>query len=133
MDGKTLTRIGAVIFVALAIVTTAIETTRHDDPAADDAATIARPVVRHDPLAAELARCGEIGEVGGRDPACLRAWAENRRRFLGQPASITPAAPSASAAPTTLFPAASSAIGQAAPAPQPETAPTATPSQSGER
>ena len=90
MDGKTLARIGAIAFVALAIVATAIETTRHDDPV-DDAATIARPVVERDPLAVELVRCGEIGEAGGRDPSCLRAWAENRRRFLGQPASTAPA------------------------------------------
>jgi len=108
MDGKTLARIGGIAFVALAIVTTAIETTRRDDPV-DEAAPIARPVVERDPLAAELARCGEMGEASGRDPSCLRAWAENRRRFLGEPASTASAAPSALAAPTTLFPGAANA------------------------
>ena len=36
-----------------------------------------------DPLVAEMRRCQALGEAGGRDPACLAAWAENRRRFLG--------------------------------------------------
>ena len=132
MDGKTLARIGAVAFIALAIVATAIEMTRHDDPV-DETATITRPVVEQDPLADELARCGKIGEAGGRDPSCLKAWAENRRRFLGKPASAAPFAPSASAAPTTLFPGASNAADPAMPAPQPEATPAATPLQSGER
>lgn len=102
MDGKTLARIGAIVFVAVAITATAIEMNRKDDRAID-VATRGRPVASQDPLAAELLRCSEIGEAGTRDPACLRAWAENRRRFLGQPA---PAVSSAPSAPTTLFPSA---------------------------
>ena len=81
MDGKTLARIGAVIFVALAITATAIEMNRPADRP-DDPITVAQPVTARDPLRAELARCGGMGEAGGRDPSCLRAWAENRRRFL---------------------------------------------------
>lgn len=84
MDGKTLARLGAIVFVAVAITATAIEMNRsgerHDDPVTQPS------VVTRNPLRAELARCGAMGEAGGRDPACLRAWAENRRRFLGQPA-----------------------------------------------
>lgn len=100
MDGKILARIGVVIFVALALTATAIEMNRKDDridiPAMPD-----RPVATPDPLAAELLRCSRIGEAGPRDPACLKVWAQNRRRFLGRPALSSPPA---SAAPNTMFP-----------------------------
>ena len=80
MDGKMLARVGAIVFVAVAITATAIEMTRKEPPAEN---TASRPVaVSSDPLRAELIRCQELGETGPRDPACLRAWAENRRRFL---------------------------------------------------
>jgi conjugative transfer region protein TrbK len=82
MDGKTLARIGAVVFVAVAITATAIEMNRHE-VAPDNVATQARPVTERNPLDTELARCSEIGEAGARDPTCLKAWADNRRRFLG--------------------------------------------------
>lgn len=100
MDGKTLARIGAVVFVALAIVATAIEVNRPADRAEDPVAQRPRLATR-DPLDAELTRCSGIGEAGSRDPSCLKAWAENRRRFLGQP---TTTAPSAASAPAKLFP-----------------------------
>ena len=35
-----------------------------------------------DPLLIELRRCQSIGAAGASDSDCLRAWAENRRRFL---------------------------------------------------
>jgi conjugative transfer region protein TrbK len=82
MDGKTLARIGAVVFVAVAITATVIEMNRHE-VAPDNVATQARPVTVRDPLDAELTRCSGIGEAGARDPSCLKAWADNRRRFLG--------------------------------------------------
>jgi conjugative transfer region protein TrbK len=92
MDGKTFARIGAVVFVALAIAATAIEMNRRDDPQSG-ADTPRGLVVRRDPLDAELARCSGIGEAGPRDPACLKAWADNRRRFLGQPVAPAPTQP----------------------------------------
>ncbi|MFA6031902.1 MAG: putative entry exclusion protein TrbK-alt [Myxococcota bacterium] len=122
MDGKTLARIGAVGFVTLAITASVIEMNRPADRQ-DDQAPQARPITERDPLRAELARCGSIGEAGARDPSCLRAWAENRRRFLGQPASTVPPVPDA---PTTLFPSASPTADQATPAPP-------TPDQNGSR
>jgi conjugative transfer region protein TrbK len=88
------------VFVAVAITATAIEMNRKD-VRPEAFATQGRSAVSQDPLAAELLRCSEIGESGIRDPRCLRAWAENRRRFLGQSA---PAVSSAPASPTTLFP-----------------------------
>ncbi|MCZ8150181.1 MAG: putative entry exclusion protein TrbK-alt [Roseomonas sp.] len=97
MDGKALARIGAIIFVALAITATAIEVNRPAERLDDPVAQV-RPAPARDPLRAELARCGAMGEAGGRDPSCLRAWAENRRRFLGRPA------PAASPEPTAPIP-----------------------------
>lgn len=61
MDGKTLARIGAIVFVAVAITATAIEMNRKDDRPIDFATRV-RPVASQDPLAAELLRCSEIGE-----------------------------------------------------------------------
>ena len=89
MDGKTLARLAAVIFVAVAIIATAIEMNRRDVPQ-DASVTFPPTAPRPDPLDAELARCSGIGEAGSRDPACLKAWAENRRRFLGQPDPSAP-------------------------------------------
>ena len=94
MDGKLLARIGAIVFVAIAITATAIEMTRKDDPQTNPPAQ-ARSVTERDPLDAELARCSGMGEAGPRDPSCLRAWDENRRRFLGHsgPGTLFPNAP----------------------------------------
>ena len=82
MDPKTLARVGAIAFVAVAITATVIELSRKEErpeaapprPPAQAGAT--------DPLREELFRCQSLGEAGPRDPACLRAWAESRRRFL---------------------------------------------------
>ncbi len=98
MDGKTLARLGAVVFVAIAVTATAIEMTRKADRQ-NNPTTQARSITERDPLDAELARCSGMGEAGPRDPSCLRAWAESRQRFLGKPAPA--AAPSG---PATLFP-----------------------------
>jgi conjugative transfer region protein TrbK len=82
VDPKTLARVGAIAFVAVAITVTVIELSRKEErpeaapprPPAQAGAT--------DPLREELFRCQSLGEAGPRDPACLRAWAESRRRFL---------------------------------------------------
>ncbi|MER9753947.1 putative entry exclusion protein TrbK-alt [Mesorhizobium sp. M0166] len=100
MEGKILARVGAVVFIAVALTVTAIEmSSKHDEP--DVPATRDRPLASQDALATELRRCSGIGEAGPRDPGCLKAWAESRRRFLGQRDSATAPAP---VAPTTLFP-----------------------------
>ncbi|MER9955236.1 putative entry exclusion protein TrbK-alt [Mesorhizobium australicum] len=81
MDGKMLARLGAVVFVAVAITATAIQLTRKEDRPATS--SVGRSgAATADPLRGELIRCQGLGESGTRDPACLRAWAENRRRFL---------------------------------------------------
>jgi conjugative transfer region protein TrbK len=40
------------------------------------------PAAASDTLSVALARCQALGEAAGNDPACLAAWAENRRRFF---------------------------------------------------
>jgi conjugative transfer region protein TrbK len=97
MDGKMLARLGAVVFVAVAITATAIEMSRKEE--APEAWPSGRPAVTAaDPLRDELIRCQALGEAGPRDPACLRAWAENRNRFLApgaRPAERLPEIPPA--------------------------------------
>ena len=91
MDPKTLARVGAIAFVAVAITATVIELSRKEErpeaapprPPAQAGAT--------DPLRDELFRCQSLGEAGPRDPACLRAWAESRRRFLTPSTTHLPA------------------------------------------
>jgi conjugative transfer region protein TrbK len=46
-----------------------------------------------DPLAAELKRCQLIAEEAKDDPACEKAWVENRRRFFTYAPSPTQAQP----------------------------------------
>jgi conjugative transfer region protein TrbK len=81
MDGKTLARLGAVVFVAVAITATVIDVTRKKEAPIERGVESA-VVLSADPLRDEMIRCQLLGEAGAHDTACLRAWAENRRRFL---------------------------------------------------
>ena len=98
MDGKTLARIGAIAFVTLAIVASAIEMNRKEETR-EVFAGAAKVQTGPDPLAAALGRCSGLGEAGPRDRSCLAAWAANRRRFLGD--DTTTAQSSAPQAATT--------------------------------
>lgn len=82
MEGKHLARIGAVIFVAIAITATAIEMSREDEPAGLSATSALQPPV--DPLRITLRRCQQLGEAAANDADCLAAWAQSRDRFLGR-------------------------------------------------
>lgn len=74
-------RLAAIGFALLALLVAALQT-RHPAPATAPVATA--PVTNVvDPARAELERCQGLGESGAREPACLRAWADQRRRFLG--------------------------------------------------
>ncbi|MDX0484480.1 putative entry exclusion protein TrbK-alt [Sinorhizobium medicae] len=98
MDGKMLARLGAVVFVAVAVTATAIELSRDEEPTESWASS--RPnTTPSDPLRDELFRCQALGEAGPRDAACLRAWAENRNRFLAPGARPADRLPEASPAP----------------------------------
>ena len=89
MDGKMLARLGAVVFVAVAITATAIELTRKDEVNVPEPA---RAVERSiDALRVEQRRCQQLGEAAGKDAGCLRVWAETRNRFLGR--TSAPASP----------------------------------------
>ena len=56
----------------------------------EPAAQMQPSIVRHDVLEEQLRRCSLAGEVGAQDPQCLKAWADNRRRFLGSPPTDRP-------------------------------------------
>ena len=82
MDGKMLARLGAVVFVAIALTVTAIDMARKDEPSAPPPAPILQPPT--DPLRENLRRCQRLGEAAASDADCLAAWAESRDRFLGR-------------------------------------------------
>ncbi|GGA61388.1 putative entry exclusion protein TrbK-alt [Sphingomonas psychrolutea] len=90
MDGKTLPRIGAIAFVGIVITVAVIDMRRA--PSSEAVAAPVAAVALSEPWRAELIRCQSIGQAGANDGACLRAWAENRRRFLatGAPTALTP-------------------------------------------
>lgn len=82
MDGKRLARLGAVIFVAVALTAMAIGMARPPERAMP---APPRPTeALRDPLREEQRRCQQLGEAAAGDEECLRVWAETRRRFLGQ-------------------------------------------------
>ena len=83
MEMKLLARIGAIAFVALAITVTAITVREAPKAAPHNEVATVPDTATADPLAAELRHCQSIGQAGASDVACLEAWAENRRRFLG--------------------------------------------------
>jgi len=99
MDGKTLARLGAVIFVAIAATATAIEMAREDETPTNPASAVIAPPAP-DPLREGQRRCQRLGETGARDAECLRVWAESRDRFLGLDRKQPPTAPQA-ASPAT--------------------------------
>ena len=89
MDGKMLARIGAIMFVAVALTATAIELTRKDDAPASSPMPQLHPTT--DPLREGQRRCQQLGQAAASDAGCLRVWAETRDRFLGK--TSPPASP----------------------------------------
>ncbi|NLS28303.1 hypothetical protein S2M10_33130 [Sphingomonas sp. S2M10] len=89
MDGKLLARLGAIIFVAIAITATVIEMSRQDQTAPDR--MVPRPRQPSDELSQSLRNCQQLGEAAVSNPGCLATWAESRDRFLGRtPAPLPP-------------------------------------------
>jgi conjugative transfer region protein TrbK len=81
METKTIARVGAVAFVAVAFTMTALQLRDEPAPApVDSSMTVAEPDT--DPLPTMLRHCASLGEAAGQERLCLDAWAENRRRFL---------------------------------------------------
>ncbi|WP_020697654.1 putative entry exclusion protein TrbK-alt [Reyranella massiliensis] len=82
MDGKLLARLGAVVFIAIAITATAIEMTRKESPPLQQSASPVQPM--RDPLRDAQRRCQQLGQAAASDTDCMRVWAETRDRFLGR-------------------------------------------------
>lgn len=82
MDGKMLARLGAIVFIAIAVTATAIDMARKDEPAVPPAAPVLQPPP--DPLRETLRHCQQLGEAAANDADCLAAWAQSRDRFLGR-------------------------------------------------
>ncbi|ASV86828.1 putative conjugal transfer protein TrbK [Ochrobactrum quorumnocens] len=90
MDGKMLARLGAVVFVAVAITAAVVELTRKEEPKEEFSTRIIEPP--HDPLREGQRRCQQLGQQAANDAECLRVWAETRDRFLRpSPAPASPA------------------------------------------
>ncbi|GAJ29790.1 putative entry exclusion protein TrbK-alt [Acidomonas methanolica] len=87
MDSKMLARIGAIVFVAIAITTTAIQMTRKEDVPAQAPTRLIQP--DRDPLREGQRRCQQLGAKAVDDAECLRLWAETRDRFLGRTSAPT--------------------------------------------
>ncbi|MCM2438540.1 putative entry exclusion protein TrbK-alt [Agrobacterium vitis] len=87
MDSKMLARLGAIVFVAVAITATVIELNRKEDAPASSPVRLHQP--DRDPLREGQRRCQHLGQQAANDTDCLRVWAETRDRFLGR----TPASP----------------------------------------
>jgi conjugative transfer region protein TrbK len=82
MDGKTLARMVAVVFVSAAVMAAALGMSRkQDNPVGEGAHTTAG--LMPNPLRDGLRRCQVLGEAALRDDGCARLWAEQRDRFLG--------------------------------------------------
>jgi conjugative transfer region protein TrbK len=113
---ETAARVAAMAFVVLAIAATAVQI-RHGDPKPAASSASSTAAIEDDPLRAELKRCQLLGEAGAHDDDCLRAWAENRRRFLHL------SAPAPQSPPATMFPSAPSRDGATSDAPPHQTTP----------
>ncbi|WP_418460048.1 putative entry exclusion protein TrbK-alt [Brucella intermedia] len=89
MDGKMLARLGAVVFVAVAITAAVVELTRKEEPKEDFSTRTIEP--RRDPLREAQRRCQQLGQQAAGVAECLRVWAETRDRFLRpSPAPVAP-------------------------------------------
>ncbi len=90
MDGKMLARLGAVVFVAVAVTAAVVEMTRKDEPPTAPTVRVGQP--GSDPLREGQRRCQQLGQKAAEDTECLAVWAETRDRFLGRtPAPASPA------------------------------------------
>ena len=85
MDSKLFARVAAIGLAAVAITLGVIQM-REPSPSPPGPLAIDAQVAPVDPLREELRRCQAIGVEAASDRTCLRAWAENRRRFLGSDA-----------------------------------------------
>ncbi|MFT4003841.1 MAG: putative entry exclusion protein TrbK-alt [Rhizobium sp.] len=88
MDLKIAVRMIAVLALGSAMIA-AVMVLRENAPEVAPAHPLRDP--GGEPAHSELARCRDIGTAALEDASCRKAWAENRRRFLG---TDRPSAPS---------------------------------------
>lgn len=81
MDSKLFARIGAAVFVGLALAMTLVQLREEPARKPDLQPMVQGPV--GDPLTAQLRACAQMGEAALTSPPCRAAWAEKRRRFFG--------------------------------------------------
>ena len=77
MSGRSAFRLAALGFAALAILV-GVMSSRQPSPAPQPLAA-APPAF---PTDAALTRCQALGAAGAQDDACLKAWADQRAKFL---------------------------------------------------
>jgi conjugative transfer region protein TrbK len=82
MDTKLFARIGAGAFVAIALTMSVLQLREERPEPLPEVITVFEP--DSDPLPAQLRACAAMGELALSSPDCRAAWAEKRRRFLGQ-------------------------------------------------
>ncbi|GGB10662.1 hypothetical protein GCM10011491_43240 [Brucella endophytica] len=84
MDGKLLARLGAIVFVSVAITATATEMLRKRENSAPSIRSQAAAETPEDPLRLGQRRCQQLGQAAASDAECLRVWTQTRDRFLGR-------------------------------------------------
>ena len=82
MDTKLFARIGAGAFVAIALTMSVLQLREERPEPLPEVIKVFEP--DGDPLPAQLRACAAMGELALSSPDCRAAWAEKRRRFLGQ-------------------------------------------------
>ena len=104
MDTKLFARIGAGAFVAIALTMSVLQLREERPEPLPEVITVFEP--DGDPLPGQLRACSAMGELALSSSDCRAAWAEKRRRFLGQEGeAITPASdPSAQASDAPALP-----------------------------
>lgn len=81
MDSKLLARVGAAVFVGLAVAMTLVQMRQEPAPRPEPVREVWVP--DGDPLPAQLQACADMGELALSSSDCRAAWAEKRRRFFG--------------------------------------------------
>ncbi|OYW98636.1 MAG: conjugal transfer protein TrbK [Rhizobiales bacterium 32-66-8] len=85
MDSPMLVRLGALVFIVVAVTAAVVEMNRAEQRPSFKAVRVVEPA--HDPLREEQRRCQQLGEAAAADPKCLGVWAQTRDRFLGRAAT----------------------------------------------
>lgn len=89
MDSKLFARIGAGVFIAIALTMTTLSLREEPETPPAEENTVWEPDGDH--LPATLRACSAMGEQALSSPDCRAAWAEKRRRFLGVRGDTAPA------------------------------------------